>query len=60
MLAEQLNKLGGRWFADGLKSAIVASGLDWLPVAAILVGVFVFSHSFASTTAHISAMMLAF
>lgn len=62
MLAEQLNKLGVvSWFAVGMKNAIVASGLDWLPVAAILVGVFVFSHYlFASTTAHISAMMLAF
>jgi DASS family divalent anion:Na+ symporter len=62
MLAEQLNKLGVvAWFAEGLKNAIVASGLDWLPVAAILVGIFVFSHYlFASTTAHISAMMLAF
>ena len=62
LLAEQLNKLGVvAWFAEGLKNAIVASGLDWLPVAAILVGVFVFSHYlFASTTAHISAMMLAF
>ena len=62
MLAEQLNRLGVvAWFAEGLKNAIVASGLDWLPVAAILVGVFVFSHYlFASTTAHISAMMLAF
>ena len=41
--------------------AIVASGMDWLPVASVLVLVFVFSHYFfASTTAHISAMLLAF
>ena len=62
MLAEQLNKLGVvAWFAEGMKNAIVSSGLGWLSVAAILVGVFVFSHYlFASTTAHISAMMLAF
>lgn len=62
MLAEQLNKLGViAWFSGGMKDAIVASGLDWLAVAAVLVGAFVFSHYlFASTTAHISAMMLAF
>lgn len=62
MLAEQLNKLGvTAWFSEGMKNAIVASGLGWLAVASILVLVFVFSHYlFASTTAHISAMMLAF
>ncbi|MDR0225752.1 MAG: anion permease [Burkholderiaceae bacterium] len=62
MLAEQLNKLGvTAWFSLGMKNAIVASGLDWLAVASILVLAFVFSHYlFASTTAHISAMMLAF
>ncbi|WP_298932821.1 DASS family sodium-coupled anion symporter [uncultured Ramlibacter sp.] len=62
MLAEQLNKLGViAWFAAGMKGAIVASGMGWLPIAAVLVLVFVFSHYlFASTTAHISAMMLAF
>ncbi len=62
MLAEQLNKLGViSWFSLGMKDAIVASGMGWLATAAVLVGVFVFSHYlFASTTAHISAMMLAF
>lgn len=62
MLAGQLNKLGVvAWFSDGMKAAIVASGMGWLAVAAVLVAVFVFSHYlFASTTAHISAMMLAF
>ncbi|UXH78891.1 anion permease [Roseateles amylovorans] len=62
MLAEQLNKLGViAWFAAGMKGAIVASGMGWLPIAAVLVLAFVFSHYlFASTTAHISAMMLAF
>ena len=62
MLAEQLNKVGvTAWFSLGMKNAIVASGLGWLPVASILVLAFVFSHYlFASTTAHISAMMLAF
>ncbi|SEL22613.1 divalent anion:Na+ symporter, DASS family [Roseateles sp. YR242] len=62
MLAEQLNKLGViSWFSDGMKNAIEASGLGWLPVATVLVLAFVFSHYlFASTTAHISAMLLAF
>lgn len=62
MMAEQLNKTGViAWFSAGMKGAIVASGMDWLPVAGVLVLVFVFSHYFfASTTAHISAMLLAF
>lgn len=62
MLAEQLNKIGViAWFSDGMKGAIVASGMGWPPIAAILVLAFVFSHYlFASTTAHISAMLLAF
>ncbi len=62
MLAEQLNKTGViGWFSEGMKGAIVASGMGWAPVAAVLVLTFVFSHYlFASTTAHISAMLLAF
>ena len=62
MLAEQLNKLGViSWFSAGMKDAIVASGMGWLSVASVLVLAFVFSHyMFASTTAHISAMMFAF
>ena len=62
MLAEQLNKVGViAWFSEGMKAAIVTSGMGWPPIAAILVLMFVFSHYlFASTTAHISAMMLAF
>ncbi|MDM0111461.1 DASS family sodium-coupled anion symporter [Variovorax sp. J22R133] len=62
MMAEQLNKLGViAWFSEAMKGAIVASGMGWLAIAAILVAAFVFSHYlFASTTAHISAMMLAF
>jgi divalent anion:Na+ symporter, DASS family len=62
MLAEQLNKVGViAWFSEGMKAAIVTSGMGWPPIAAILVLLFVFSHYlFASTTAHISAMMLAF
>jgi DASS family divalent anion:Na+ symporter len=62
MLAEQLNKQGViTWFSNGMKDAIVASGLGWVGAAVILVLAFVYSHYlFASTTAHISAMMLAF
>lgn len=62
MLAGQLNKLGViKWFSNGLKDMIVMSGVSWELTAIILVVVFLYSHYlFASTTAHISAMMLAF
>ena len=62
MLAEQLNKLGViGWAALSMKDAIVASGMGWFPTAAVLLLAFVFSHYlFASTTAHISAMLFAF
>ncbi len=62
MMAEQLNKTGViTWFSDMLQAGIVSAGLGWEWAAALLVLLFVFSHYFfASTTAHISAMMLAF
>jgi anion transporter len=62
MMAEQLNKLGViAWFSDGMKVAIASSGMGWEMIAAVLVLVFTLTHYiFASTTAHISAMMLAF
>ncbi|RAI60006.1 DASS family sodium-coupled anion symporter [Roseicella frigidaeris] len=62
MMAEQLNKTGViAWFSNGLRDGILAAGLGWQAAAALLVLLFVFSHYFfASTTAHISAMMLAF
>lgn len=62
MLAEQLNKLGViSWCALAMKNAIAASGMEWMAVAAVLLLAFVFSHYlFASTTAHISAMLFAF
>ncbi|WP_159994060.1 DASS family sodium-coupled anion symporter [Roseomonas sp. 18066] len=62
MMAEQLNKVGViAWLSAGLQSGIAAAGLGWELAAALLVLLFVFSHyMFASTTAHISAMMLAF
>ncbi|XHH28937.1 DASS family sodium-coupled anion symporter [Xanthomonas euroxanthea] len=62
MMAEQLNKLGVvGWFTEAMKGAIIASGMGWKAIAGVLVLAFVFSHYlFASTTAHISAMLLAF
>lgn len=62
MMAEQLNRLGViEWFSGHLKDLIVASGMGWSATAVLLVAVFVVSHYlFASTTAHVSAMMLAF
>ena len=62
MMAEQLNKTGViPWFSELLRNGILAAGMGWEVAAALLVLVFVFSHYFfASTTAHISAMMLAF
>jgi len=62
MLAEQLNKLGVvTWASNGMRDAIVASSMEGGAAATVLVLAFVFSHYlFASTTAHISAMMFAF
>ncbi len=62
MLANELNQAGVvAWFSGGLQHAIEGSGMAWPMAAATLVLVFLFSHYFfASTTAHISAMMLAF
>lgn len=62
MLAGQLNKLGIiSWFSDGLRIAIESSGMSWPAAMAVLILTFMYTHYvFASTTAHISAMMLAF
>ena len=62
MLAGQLNKLGVvAWFSDGLRVAIESSGMSWPAAMAVLILTFMYAHYvFASTTAHISAMMLAF
>ncbi|MFT4190293.1 MAG: DASS family sodium-coupled anion symporter [Comamonas sp.] len=62
MMANELNKLGViTWFSNGLQHGIAVAGLSWQLSAAVLVLVFLFSHYlFASTTAHISAMLLAF
>lgn len=61
MMADQLNKTGViAWFSEMLEGAIASAGMGWEWAAALLVLLFVFSHYFfASTTAHISAMMLA-
>jgi DASS family divalent anion:Na+ symporter len=48
MLAEQLNKTGVvKWFSDGMRDAIIASGMGWFPAAAVLLLVFVF-HTISS------------
>ncbi len=62
MMAGQLNKHGViSWFSGNLQAGILSSGMSWEMAAAVLVLIFLFSHYFfASTTAHISAMMLAF
>lgn len=62
MLANQLNKLGVvNWFSDNLRIAIENSGISWPVAMVILILTFMYSHYiFASTTAHISAMMMAF
>jgi len=62
MLAEQLNSLGLiAAFSGWMSATLAASGMHWLAAAALLIAVFIYSHyAFASTTAHISAMFLAF
>jgi len=62
MLAGQLNKLGVIGvFSEWMSLTISNSGVHWLFAASILVSIFFFTHYFfASTTAHISAMLLAF
>lgn len=62
MMATQLNKLGViDWFSGAIQQGIVSTGLGWPASTALLVLVFLYSHYFfASTTAHITAMMGAF
>ncbi|KQK30603.1 C4-dicarboxylate ABC transporter [Bosea thiooxidans] len=62
MLAGQLNSLGVvAWFSGLMQGMITSANLGWALTAAVLVLIFTFAHyAFASTTAHISAMMLAF
>lgn len=62
MMATQLNSLGViAWFSGSMQSLIATAGLGWPAGAALLILVFLYSHYFfASTTAHITAMMGAF
>jgi len=62
MMASQLNELGViEWFSGAIQSGIVSTGLAWPASTALLILVFLYSHYFfASTTAHITAMMGAF
>ena len=62
MMATQLNELGViEWFSGAIQAGIVSTGLGWQASTALLILVFLYSHYFfASTTAHITAMMGAF
>ncbi|MGO1248051.1 MAG: DASS family sodium-coupled anion symporter [Oceanisphaera sp.] len=62
MMASQLNKLGViDWFSHSMQHLIASAGMGWPAGAALLIVVFLYSHYFfASTTAHITAMMGAF
>lgn len=62
MMASQLNKLGViDWFSHAMQNIIATAGMGWPAGAALLILVFLYSHYFfASTTAHITAMMGAF
>ena len=62
MMASQLNTLGViDWFSGVIQEGIVSTGLAWPASTALLILVFLYSHYFfASTTAHITAMMGAF
>lgn len=62
MMATQLNQLGViSWFSSSIKEFITTTGMGWPAASAFLILVFLYSHYFfASTTAHITAMMGAF
>lgn len=62
MMAGQLNKLGViSWFSATMENLIATAALGWPAASALLIAVFLYSHYFfASTTAHITAMMGAF
>lgn len=62
MMASQLNHLGViTWFSGSIQDAITQAGLGWQAASALLILLFLYSHYFfASTTAHITAMMGAF
>lgn len=62
MMAGQLNELGViAWFSGTMRDLIADTGMGWQAASALLILVFLYSHYFfASTTAHITAMMGAF
>lgn len=62
MMASQLNQLGViTWFSHSIQGWIGQAGFGWAAASALIILVFLYSHYFfASTTAHITAMMGAF
>lgn len=62
MMATFLNKLGLiSWFSDALKTGIEHTGMGWMGASMLLLLVYMYAHyMFASTTAHITAMLSAF
>ncbi|MFO7706108.1 MAG: DASS family sodium-coupled anion symporter [Halopseudomonas sp.] len=62
MMASQLNETGLiAWFSANMRDWISMMGLGWAGASALLVLTFLYTHYFfASTTAHITAMMAAF
>ena len=62
MMATFLNKLGLiAWFSDALKTGIEHTGMGWMGASMLLLLVYMYAHyMFASTTAHITAMLAAF
>ena len=62
MMATFLNKLGLiTWFSGMLSSGIEHLGLGWMGASALLLLAYMYAHyMFASTTAHITAMLAAF
>lgn len=61
-MAGQLNQLGViAWFSGSMRDLIADTGMGWQGASVLLVLAFLYSHYFfASTTAHITAMMGAF
>ena len=62
MMATFLNKLGLiTWFSGMLSSGIEHLGIGWMGASALLLLAYMYAHyMFASTTAHITAMLAAF
>lgn len=62
MMATQLNQTGLiGWFSTNMQEWITTMGIGWMGASALLVLTFLYTHYFfASTTAHITAMMAAF